>query len=110
MEVVKSELLSSTSHLSKVLPGMVLDLVYEDQAGRWRVRKFSGICISFSKKVEKRSILRNVFNGLAVELSFPLTSNSVISLLRSTKYKSLKIRRSKLFYLRHRRLNESKVN
>jgi ribosomal protein L19 len=108
MENIKSVLLPKPL-FTKPLPGSVLDLTYEDQSGRWRVRKFSGVCISFSHKVEYRSILRNVFNGLAVELSFPLSSPSVLSAQRSTQYKLFKLRRSKLFYLRKKRLSESKV-
>lgn len=89
--------------------GQVLDLIYEDLGGRSRVRKFSGICVSSSRKGVRRCTLRNVFNGLAIELSFPTTSKLVLSLVRSVRYKSFNLNRSKLFYLREKRLADSRV-
>ena len=108
MEEVRRNLIKKQSNLEFSV-GDVLDLVYEDRGGHWKIRKFTGICISFSRKNLPRCTLRNVFNGISVELSFDFNSTNLISLTQASRYKSFNIRRSKLYYLRARRLMESKV-
>jgi ribosomal protein L19 len=90
--------------------GDVLELVYEDFSGRWKVRKFTGICISrVCRGGAARYTLRNVFNNIPVELSFDYDSPLVVSLSKAQVYKSTSRSRSKLFYLRRRRITDSKV-
>jgi len=98
-----------SSRLSLFRPGDVLNLVYEERGGHWKVRKFTGICISYCRGVTPRCILRNVFNGIAIELSFDVCSKTVISLSSSSRYKKIKLSRAKLYYLRGKRLMESKI-
>ena len=90
--------------------GDVLELVYEDSGGRWRVRKFTGICISrVSRAGVLRYTLRNVFNNIPVELAFDYNSPLIVYLGKTSVYKAASRSRSKLFYLRRRRITDSKV-
>lgn len=91
--------------------GNVLELVYEDFSGHWKVRKFTGICISVvNRSGSPRITLRNVYNNIPVELSFDLHSPLIVSLSRTPLYKKSSRSRSKLFYLRRRRISDSRVS
>lgn len=90
--------------------GDVLELVYEDFSGRWKVRKFTGICIScLQRGGSLRYTLRNVFNNIPVELSFDYMSPLVVLLSKTQIYKSTSKSRAKLYYLRRRRITDSRV-
>lgn len=90
--------------------GDVVSVVYENRGGFWKTRKFTGICIKRSLKgINERYTLRNVINGVGVELSFYLHSKSVLRIEKLPIQKFKKIRRSVLFFLRTRALNESRI-
>lgn len=108
MELIRKRLVRSPS-LWQVNVGDVVDLVYEEYSGQWKIRKFTGICISVARGGTFRYILRNVFNGIPVELSFDGSCPSIISFTKTAIYKSTSTRRSRLYYLRRRRLLDSKV-
>lgn len=109
MQEVKARIFSGIS-LPTCSVGDVLELVYEDSVGRWKVRKFTGICISrVCRNGVIRYTLRNVFNNIPVELSFDYNSPLVVSLNKTSVYKASSRSRSKLFYLRRRRMTDSKV-
>lgn len=88
----------------------MLELVYEDFSGRWKVRKFTGICISCLRRGGSlRYTLRNVFNNIPVELSFDYTSPLIVLLSKAQVYKLTSKSRAKLYYLRRRRITDSRV-
>lgn len=100
----------SRKNLFKYQVGDVLDLVYEDVLSRSRIRKFTGICLSVRKAgFGFRYILRNVFNNVSIELSIDSNSTVVVSLTKAPLYKGASRKRAKLFYLRKKRLIDSKV-
>jgi ribosomal protein L19 len=110
MEVINKSLKHSMLSVPLIFKsGDILNLVYEDRGAHWKVRKFTGVCISYSKGVLPRCTLRNVFNGVAVELSFDIYSKNIISLKVSSKYKKISSSRAKLYYLRDKRLSESRI-
>lgn len=91
--------------------GDVLALLYENKGGFWKVRKFSGLCIAKTGSgVNQRLTLRNILNGFPVEFSFYTHANSVIEIRKLPIMKNLKGRKSKLYYLRTKRTNLSKVS
>lgn len=99
--------LQSSCH--KFRSGDVLDLAYLDLGGK-KVRKFTGLCTSIVYRGGLyRFSLRNVLNNVAVELSFDLSSPSVISLGKAQIYKPVSRRRSKLYYLRFKKVTSSRV-
>lgn len=100
---------SSSRSLKKFRTGDVLDLVYLDLGGR-KVRKFTGLCISVVNRGNNlRYSLRNVFNNIPVELAFDGYSPNVINLGKAQIYKPVSRSRAKLYYLRGRRITDSKV-
>ena len=107
MNLLKRELFRSKSDWD-VNVGDVVELVYEDHTGHWKIRRFTGICISLAKS-QTRYTLRNVFNGIPVEISFDASSSSIISFSKTGAYKPFSLKRGKLFYLRRSRLVDSKV-
>lgn len=90
--------------------GDVVEVVYEDFGGHWKVRKFVGICISVRNGGTRRIILRNVYSGIAVEMSFDLGASCVISCGVASKYKAVLKNSSKLKLLRNRRPSDSTVS
>lgn len=89
--------------------GDVLELTYLDLGGR-KIRKFTGLCIAVVNRGNNlRYSLRNVFSNIPVELSFDGFSPSIVSLGKAQIYKSVSKSRSKLYYLRGRRITDSKV-
>lgn len=91
--------------------GDVLSLLYENKGGFWKVRKFTGICISVTGKgINERITLRNIINGMAVEFSFYSNANSVIEIRKLPIIKLRKVKKSKLYYLRDKRTNLSKIS
>ena len=112
MEKVKQILANSSRFAQEVNfdVGDVIEVVYEDSSGRWKVRKFTGICISLVKRSGfLRLTLRNVFNNIPVEMAFDLQSPLVISVTKTPLFKKTSRLRSKLFYLRRRRISDSRV-
>lgn len=97
------------SQVKKFRPGDVLDLTYLDLGGK-KVRKFTGLCTSIVYRGGAwRFSLRNVLNNVAVEVSFDFASPSVITLGRAQIYKPVSRLRSKLYYLRYKKITDSKV-
>jgi ribosomal protein L19 len=95
--------------VKKFRPGDVLDLAYLDLGGK-KIRKFTGLCIAIvCRGGAWRFSLRNVLNNVAVEVSFDLASPSVITLGRAQIYKPVSRLRSKLYYLRRKKITDSKV-
>jgi ribosomal protein L19 len=100
---------SSVLHSRKFKTGDVLDLTYLDLGGR-KIRKFTGLCISIvNRGANLRYSLRNVFSNIPIELAFDGFSPSIISLGKAQIFKSVSNSRSKLYYLRVRRITDSKV-
>ncbi len=98
------------SKSKKLNIGDVISFRYENKGGFWKVRKFVGICIKRSlKNFNERYTLRNVINGIPVELSFYKYSPIIIQLERLPINKVRKVKKGSLVLLRRKRLNESKV-
>ena len=90
--------------------GDVVTVLYENRGGFWKARKFTGICIGRSLKGgNERYTLRNVINGVGVEFSFYIHSNSILRIEKLPVQKLKKVRRSALYYLRARSQNESRI-
>jgi len=110
IQLINKKLTEESLRRPKFQVGDVIDLVYEDVLSRSRIRKFTGICLARTKAgFGFRYTLRNVFNNVAVEIAIDGNSTVVVSLTRSPLYKKVAKRKAKLFYLRKKRLVDSKV-
>lgn len=106
---INETLCKKKAHKAKV--GDVLSFLYENKGGFWKVRKFTGICISVTGYgINERITLRNIISGMPVEFSFYSNSNSVIEIRKLPIIKLPKIKKGKLYYLRDKRTNLSKIN
>lgn len=89
--------------------GEVLSVKYQYAGIGLKVRKFIGICIGKKQNgIGSVIILRNVISNKGVEMQIYLNSNKVIG-VQKLNYKKIKVRRSKLYYLRLKPLSKSKV-
>ena len=95
-------------HIPFFTAGSYLSVVRADPYSPSGVTKFVGICIARRNKgLGSTFILRNVINGIGVEMMFELYSPA----LREIKVLKLeKRRRTKLYYLRDKPLKYSTVN
>lgn len=83
---------------------------YEYRGAYWRIRRFSGLCVSVSNKgFLSRVSLVNVIHGIRVEFSFFLYGSTVFKFEYLQVKKFAKIRRSKLFFLRKKRQSLSRI-
>ena len=90
--------------------GDTASLQYESKSGFWRVRKFTGICMKKSYKgYNELYTLRNIVNGVPVELSFYSRWNLIVSLQKLGVKKIKGARKGSLTFLRGKPLNYSKV-
>jgi len=89
--------------------GEVLSVKYQYAGVGLKVRKFVGLCIGKKhKNLGSTILLRNVISNRSVEMVVYLNSNKVIG-IQKLNYKKIKVRRSKLYYLRTKPLSKSKV-
>ena len=110
LQSINKVLIKDKASLGFYKVGDVLSLLYENKGGFWKVRKFTGICIAITGKgINERITLRNIINSVPVEFSFYSNSNSVIELRKLPIVKLKRLKKSKLYYLRNKRTNLSKV-
>ena len=90
-------------NIIKVNVGDIIKIEYNVslEKDKIRIETYEGLIIS---KKNKNIILKRSINGINIEQILPLISPKIISI---TKKKSSKIRRSKLFFIRH--LSEKKI-
>ena len=98
----------STAQIPYFTPGSYLSVTRADPYSPSGVTRFVGICIARRKNgIGSTFILRNVINGMGVEMMFELYSPT----LREIKVLKLeRRRRAKLYYLRDKPLKFSTVN
>jgi ribosomal protein L19 len=78
---------------------------------RFHSKTFFGRCIAHKRKNSNTEllILRNVYNRDPIELSFFLKSPFVIKILRKNKNHQNNFNKQKLYFLRFKKLAQSKV-
>lgn len=86
--------------------GMVYKVIYSSLETKNKRREFVGLCIRVGKN--NRYTLRNIVDNVGVEVSFDIDSANVIDVEDFKYYKGL-YRRSKLYYLRDKGLNNSRI-
>jgi ribosomal protein L19 len=78
---------------------------------RFHSKTFFGRCIAYKRKNSNTEllILRNVYNRDPIELSFFLKSPFVIKILKKNKNYQNDFNKQKLYFLRFKKLAQSKV-
>lgn len=77
------------------------------EAGKERLQNFEGAVIAMQGTgLEKSMTVRKLTSGVAVERIFPMESPNVASV---TVVKRGRIRRAKLYYLRHKRGRKARI-
>jgi len=77
------------------------------EGGKERLQKFEGAVISIQGTgLEKTLTVRKLTSGIAVERIFPLESPNVANI---QVVKRGRVRRAKLFYLRHKRGRKARI-
>lgn len=96
--------------LDRFTVGDIIEIKYEIRKGYWALKTFTGICIA-KKKLNERTkvILRNVINSISMEYNFFLYSPDIVNIKKIKKYRIVKHSKAKLYYLRTKSLNQSKV-
>ena len=90
--------------------GDILTIKYESRKGYWAVKTFTGICIAKKNlHANTKIILRNVLDGISVEYNFFLYGQDILEVHKVDKKKDVNMCKSKLYYLRFKNLNKSKV-
>ena len=90
--------------------GGAYQVKYEYQGAYWKVRKFTGLCIGVTfKGNQSRVVLVNIINGTRVEFSFFFFGKHIIKVDQLSIKKFKKLRRSKLFFLRKKKLFLSRI-
>ncbi len=90
--------------------GSAYRVKYEYQGAYWKVRNFTGLCVGVSYKGAKsRVILVNIINGTRVEFSFFLFGKHILKVEQLSVKKFKKLRKSKLFFLRRKKLSLSRI-
>ena len=91
--------------------GDILKLIYASSYGHWRAKKFIGRCISKKRKGNNtKVILRSVVHNICVEYDFFLYGSDVLDVKKISPMHNINTNRGKLYYLRRKNLNKSKVN
>ena len=90
--------------------GDAISLHYESYKGYWNLKNFVGICIAKKNKGHgTRMILRNVVDNTIVEYSFFLLGIDIVKLEILPIKKVAKITKGKLYLLRKRKMNDSRI-
>ena len=91
--------------------GDILKLRYQTRYGHWTLKKFTGRCISKKRKgTNTKVILRTVVDNICVEYDFFLYGGDVVELKKLSPIHNINTNRGKLYYLRKKNMNKSKVN
>lgn len=95
--------------INKYSVGEIIEVKYQYAGLGLKIRKFIGICIAKRNKVLMSSLkLRNVINDKAIEFNFFLDSPKILEVKRIEE-KKIKVRKSKLYYLREKPLSRSTI-
>jgi|JI102314A2RNA_FD_contig_71_2241396_length_774_multi_2_in_0_out_0_1 ribosomal protein L19 len=87
--------------------GEIIEVKYQYAGLGLKIRKFVGICICKRNKVLMSTLkLRNVINDKAIEFNFFLESPKILG-VKKVEEKKMKVRKSKLYYLREKPLSRS---
>jgi ribosomal protein L19 len=90
--------------------GDILEVKYEIREGYWNVKKFTGICICKKNKGNNtKLILRNIVDNVSVEYDFFLFGSDILSIKKLDVVKNINLNKGKLYFLRKKNLNKSKV-
>lgn len=96
--------------LDKFRVGDILQIKYEVRVGYWAIKSFIGICIAKKNLRENtKIILRNVIDNVPVEMNFFLYGPDIVEVKKLPLIKKFKVFRGKLYFLRKKNLNSSKV-
>ncbi len=91
--------------------GDVLVINYENLSGYWKTKIFTGICIAIKKRgINLYYTLRNVIKGESIELSFYYYNPIILQIEQLPVQKIVKLRKSKLWFLRLQNKQKSTVN
>lgn len=100
----------TTISIDRFTVGDIIEIKYEIRKGYWALKTFTGICIA-KKNLNERTkvIIRNVINNISIEYNFFLYSPDIVNIKKIKKSIIFKHNKGKLYYLRTKSLNQSKV-